>query len=116
MSPPPTAARPRIFLYLPWIFLILLYGSLVGMLHFRVAHPHFFLVASLTSGLVLSTVVAILVGLTRLVFGWRRCYGVQLLTFGSIPLVLVALHWVWALTHSVDYLRTPGYPLRVLLP
>jgi hypothetical protein len=94
----------------------LLYAMLAGMLHFRVVHPHFLPVVAVLALLVISSGLAMLVGLWRLLRGPRRLHGLRLVTVGTLPLALAALHGAWANSFESRALRFADYRLRILVP
>jgi hypothetical protein len=119
LDEPTVQYRPkdgRWWIYFPWVALVLLYASLAGMLHFRVAHPHFLPVVSLAALLLIASLVAVLAGFWRLLRGPRRLHGLRLLCVASVPLAVVAFHGSWANSRELTELRFAGYRLRILLP
>ena len=103
-----------------WVALAAFYLLLAGMVHFRVAHPHFLPVVSILALLVLSSVLAVVAGLYRLVRGPLRRQGIRLLTLGTVPLSLLAAHVCWAVRYDMHerpaHPSHSGYAIRLLLP
>src|SRR5262249_27388504 len=110
-SPHGPMAEPRWhrwLMVLPWFAGALLYALLVGMLHFRVAHPPCLPVVALVAALVISSGLAGLVGLGRLLRGPRRLHGLRLVTVATLPLALVAFHASWLNSRDRAELRIEG--------
>ena len=112
-------AKPRWYTWLeftPWISGGLLYGLLVGMVYFRLAHPHFLPVVSFLALLLISTCLTVSIGLWRLIRGPGRLRGLPLLTISTMPLALLALHGSVANAKNNTEHRFDGFGQRLLHP